>query len=345
MGRKMYDDHRTKDGRMRQKSKRTRFYFRSMIRLWAVAGAGLILPAMGVSVCDAASAEKPINIKISTSTGYDNNTGLNAQRYGDKFAQETMSIYHKRLLNQKAQMRLSYNALNVNYFEATDQNVFLNDFSGGVNYLLNNTTMWENNYTFQFLELPYNSSVSSFNNEFRSGIKQKLGSRYLLRYGLAISQRDYRERKMRTGDGLPADDGRVDGRVVLDASLAYKWLPAVTLNSGTVIYQNASNDAFNDYYDYMAYKCFAGYSWQINPKLVSSGQLTYERRHYNSRSLVDVDDLAQSDHIYTLNLGLYYKLTNQLTMGSTYTYREKNSNEPSQQYSGSIGTLGLYLTY
>jgi hypothetical protein len=132
---------------------------------------------------------------------------------------------------------------------------------------------------------------------------------------------------------------------MLDSSVLFKWRKAVTLSTGAVFYRNDSNDFFHDYYDYESTKFVTGASWEINPKLNAHIKLIYERRAYDARPLLDSSQTFEKDDIYSAYVSLFYKLRTNLSLGSTYIYRQKNSNEPSQKYSSSTGTLGLYYSF
>lgn len=294
----------------------------------------------------ALAEKKPLSVYISAAGGYDDNTALDSFRKGDGFAQESAAVLYKRLLSSKSQVRLSYSAFNVNYFESTDQNLLLNQPAGGLSFLLAPSTIWENDYTFQYLDFLRNDSVTSYSNEFRTGIRQKLSSRVNLKAGFSYLGREYEVKKLRFGNGLlSADDERSDKRYQIDSRLSFKLNSAVILNVGGIVLWNDSDDQYQDYYDYTAYKISAGFSWQIAQRWSSSFKFTYELRDYDSRLTLTPEATTQSDDSYTALASLYYKINANLTAGSTYTYREKLSNEPSQEYSGALGTLGLYYFF
>ena len=299
-----------------------------------------------VLLSNAYAEEKPIHVQVSALGGYDNNTGFNANRKADGYTQENLSLLYQRLLNKKAQLRLSYSALNVQYFEVTDIDVLANDATAGLNFLLGPETVLETSYTFQYLDFPYNNSINSYSNEGRVGLRQRLGKRWILKGGVAASARDYESSKLREAQGtVSLDDERGDGRITVDGLARFKWSPSVILNLGGSYAWNDSNDAFHDYYDYDSYKIIPGATWQIDKNWSSWLKLIYENRRYDSRPLMGATNSFQRDHLYTATAGLFYKLNPGLSLGSIYTYRQKNSNEPTQRYSGATGTLGLYYSY
>lgn len=294
----------------------------------------------------ALAAEKPLRIKLSVAGGYDDNANLNSFRKGDGFAQESASLLYRRLLHKKTQMRLSYSGLNVNYMEATDQNIFSNQVGGGIDVLLSPRTIWENDYTFQYLDFTRSESSTSYANGYRIGIRQKITPVLNGKAGFTINGRQYVHKKTRLASGLlAADDERSDIRYTADYQLNWKALPAVIVTGGGSYLWNESDDLYQDYYDFEACRVFAGFSWQISKQWSSSMRVNYEWRSYDSRALTEETAKFQSDDLFTVNASLYYAINPQLSLGSTYTYREKWSNEPSQEYSGSLGTLGLYHSF
>lgn len=302
-----------------------------------------------LSVVPALAVEKPVSIRISSLAGYDNNSGLNAERKGDGFAQENVAVVYQRLLdnllNKKAQMRLSYNVLNNNYFEATDQNILAHNAVAGLNILLDPITVLETSYSFDFFDFSYNSAVNSYSHEGRVGLRRRVGPRWVVKGGFSASTRDYEEKKLRRGDGLLSDDERSDNRYTFDSLVLFKLRKDVTLNAGAVIYWNDSNDFFHDYYDYKTTRFVTGASWDMNPKLSTYIKLIYERRTYNARPLIDFSQTLEKDDVYAAHAALFYKLRPDLSLGWAYIYSQKNSNEPSQKYSSSTGTLGLYYSF
>ena len=318
-----------------------------MIRSLRHFGVGLLTVTclLTAATAEAAEQKSPFRFRVSAAGGYDNNSGLNPQRKGDGFAQETVGVTYRRLLNKKTEWRLSYDVANVNYFEATDQDILAHNVTTGLNFLLTPQTILENQYTFGYLDFPYNSSVNSYSNEVRVGLKQKIGRRWLLKTGLAALQRDYTEKRARYVGLTLDEDYRSDDRISVDASAVFQWRKDLSFNAGFTYLQNDSNDLFHDHYDYKAPKFQIGTTWKIDPKWTASLRHTYERRTYDERPISGSPETVQKDHQYTTNLAVFYKLSKDLTLGSNVTYKQKNSNEPTQKYSNTTGTLGLYYSF
>ncbi len=300
----------------------------------------------GTGTAAAAAAENPVKVSVSTAYGFDDNAGLSSARQSDSFAQESATVRYKKLLNAKSQLRLGYSALNVNYFDATDQNILSQQASAGLNVILAPEWMWENEYTFQHLDFTRNEAVTQYSNGLRTGLLRKLSKRASAGAGFTVAGTQYENKKTRSGDGLfSADDERTDGRWGLDAKFNYKLHPKLLMNLGGMAYWNDSDDQFHDYYDYASYKLLGGLSWLMSERWISFWRLSYERREYDSRPLKNNADKQQSDDAMTAGVSVFYKVDKNLSVGSTYTYRQKWSDEPSQEYSGALGTLGLYYNF
>lgn len=291
------------------------------------------------------AAEGPLKVRVSAAGGFDNNRGLNSERKSDFFAQETASAVYSRLLDKKAQYRLSWNALNLNYFKTTDLSLLLNQVGADLNYLLTPQAVWENGYSFQYLYFPDNEAVTSYEHEYGTALRYKVGPKWTVRALASFSWREYEDRKKRGPDRLDVPDERADDTVTGEFSSIHKLHKDLALTVSAARVDSDSNDQYHDYYDYDAWKLSAGVSWQIDAKWTAFAKFAYEDREYDSRPLRDDLSVSQEDRLYTSSVSLYYKVNKDLSLGSVLTYREKESNEPSQGYSGSIGTLGLYYSF
>ena len=94
-----------------------------------------------------------------------------------------------------------------------------------------------------------------------------------------------------------------------------------------------------------AAKFTANTSVDVTNRLSIFMKFAYESRDYASRPLLDDASQFQKDDIYTAITGLFWRFNGFVSLGVVYSYRQKNSNEPSQTYSESISTVGLYYTF
>jgi hypothetical protein len=303
----------------------------------ALSGAAVPYPAH--------AAQKPLTLRASTLLGHDDNATLNAERKGDFFAQQSLSAKYRHALFKSVSAFLAYDLNNSSYFEVTDANVLLQSATAGVQWLPRPRTLLEAEYQFSSFYFPRNDSITSLEHEARVGFRQRLAKDVVWKAGIGTLDKEFDERKLRQADGVLGDGEREDGRLVVDNEIGFKLFEKTYWKLGAVALWNDSNDQFHDYYDYDAIRGYVNASWQPAPKVSSFVKLSYERREYDSRPLVDDAATFQEDDVYTATAALFYKLGKGVSLGAIHTYREKNSNEPSQGYSGSISSLGLYYSF
>ena len=297
----------------------------------------------------------PLKMKASAQVGYDNNSYLNAERKGSLFAIESLDLNYPYQVCDNTKLRLSYGIFNVNYFSAADENMLEQDAGAGLDFQLAPGTTLETDYNFEYdyyannQSLRYDTDEDSATNashKGRAGLKQVINDFVTLRGGFSVTDKGFEDRKIREADGhIMPEDQRSDMRYTPDAEIILKVSKRIVLKGGFNYIRNESNYVYQDYYDYEAYKFYTKANLKLTSKLTASLKLSYERRDYDSRPLIDDSTVFQRDDIYVGSASLYYKLTRDLSLGAVYAYRQKNSNEPSQSYSGSISTLGLYFTF
>jgi opacity protein-like surface antigen len=293
---------------------------------------------------------RPVKIRASTLAGYDNNPQLNADRKGDFFSIASASISYKNALNGKTRLRLAYDMFNVNYFEVTDENILYQAAGAGLDFEIRPGTALETDYDFRYAWFPNEELASSLGQEVRGGVRQALSDNVELRAGVSYSTKDYDERFNRESSGiLSSSEERGDNRYEIDTELGFRISRDLYLRAGFAYYLNDSDDQFHDYYDYDSYRIHTSVRWRPCPvrlpKLHLTGRFSYENRDYNSRPLVDDAHTFESADIYTAAAGCYYQLHRNISLGVDYSYRQKNSNEPSQSYSSSISTIGLHYSF
>lgn len=311
-------------------------------RVGFAAGLALIFFALST----AWAADNPLKMHASTGMGYDNNANLNSTRKSDFFSQETIRLHYQKLQSKSLRVRLSSDLLNVNYFDVTDQNVFLPSAGVGVDMVVAPRTVLETDYNFSYIDFPHDVSVSSYNQSARVGLKRVLTEDVILRAGFDLSSRDFQDRKINQTDGFLSDSTeRSDTRTAVDSDLSVYVIKNTLLRFGSNYFWNDSNDPFHDYYDFQGFKLFSGIFVEFNSKVSGFAKIAYERRAYDSRPLLNSDGVFEHDHMANVTGGLVYRFNSNVSLESAYNYRQKNSNEPAERYSGSMSTLGLIYSF
>jgi hypothetical protein len=309
-----------------------------------------------MALTSTAWAASPLKVKGSAVIGFDNNPGLNADREDDFFAKETVGVLFKQPICDPVKLRLGYDALNVNYFEESEEDLLVQNAGAGLDVKLDPRTTLETDYGFRYVwfyqddddqDRDRDEDLSTYwAHESRAGIKHRMSDTVTAKVGFGTSFRQYEERKTREADGTLSDsDERSDDRYLADSEVVIRVAPRVYLRGGFNYYTNDSDDQFHDTYDYDSYEWFAGVRYSPFKRATLSFKLAYENRDYDSRVLLDDATVFQEDDIYRIFGGLYYKLHRNVSLGLTYTYRQRDSNEPTQSYSGSLATAGFYFNF
>lgn len=294
------------------------------------------------------ASSKPVDIYANLVTGFDNNVFLSSERKGDWFMQENLILDYKTpLLQDHFRLRASYDVLNNNYFEYTlfsylDQNLGL-----GLDYRVMDGTWLQLDYSLIYTDFyDDNEELTNLTQKVRFGLLKTLADNMSLRVSYRATHRDFDERKLRQPSGLLSlTDERTDDRPEIETELSVRLARKTVMRAGFTYFLNDSNDQFHDYYDYRAYKLYLSAAMPVFDSWTMLGRFSYQNEDYESRPLLDSPQTFQNDDIYQVSIGLSKKLRENISLTGIYSYRQKASNEPSQSYSGSIVTLGLYTSF
>lgn len=297
-------------------------------------------------LCGAARAESPVKIEGSLGGGFDNNVTLDSARKGDWFTQETVEVSGFRIPVDFAKIRAAANVYNVNYFEATDQNAFIPGFETAAQFALSPRTLVETEYRFDWVDFPNNDDVTFTQNRVRAGGRYKLNAETSVRSGTSVVHRAFTDRKLRSPNGLlSGSDERRDWTFEPDAEISYRFSKDTLARVGFIYGRNDSNDLFHDFYDYEEYETYVSLVHRFTRRLTGYLKGSYQARGYDSRPLLNAASPIQEDDTWTGLAGLFWKFSPHLSLGATYSYRQRDSNEPSQEYSGSITNVGLHFSF
>jgi len=309
----------------------------------------ILLLAVGVVVFLATEglyASQPVRVIGSTSIGYDNNTGFNADRKGDTFHEETLYLGYTTPVVDRLKLKLSGSVLNVGYFNQTDYDFLIPIARVGFDFELTDKTTLETDYRFKYFYFPDYESVSSKVHEGRVGLHHAFDKNLYVEGGFTAASKNYDERSTRLSSGRFSEDEELEEmKNVVDAEIGYRFNRRTFVTLTAYGSLNDGNNQYNDYYDYEMFKVVPVVRLKLTQKCSAQFRFSYERREYDSRTLVDDGGTCEKDDIYTASAGLFYKYTKNLSIGLTYDYRQKNSNEPSQTYSGSTTSLGFYFVF
>jgi hypothetical protein len=281
---------------------------------------------------------------VSVSQGYDNNTYLDSARKGDSFTQTYFKSIFTSPLNNKLDAILSYELMSLVYSEQKTLDLVTNRFNIGVDRKINKDLNFTANYYLDLFEYINTGNDDFVENGLEFKLKQNLPlkSYHSLGYGLSVPA--YSERLIRTNEGLDSDKKRDDIRNTVGYEIG-KYFEKDLFKVSYEYYNNNSNEPYLKYYDYDSYKIGASLTHIFNDKFFAYLSLSRKYRDFRSRTLSLDANFKEWDRTYLLSSALYYNLNKSLTLGLSYSYRENGSNEPLENYSGSIVSLGTYYRF
>ncbi len=270
--------------------------------------------------------------------GYDNNVWLNSRRDGDGYMQVFFRPTFTSAINTKVDGILEYELMSLIYMTESNASLITNTFGAGTDYKINKNWKLSTRYRFSLAELPHSSGDDFMDNSLELKLAQKLPQKIFHSLGYELMYKNYQQRKLRTSGMIYSEKEREDERHTVAYEIG-KYFPDDLLKIKFQYYNNDSNDAYLKYYDYDSYKIGASLTHIFNKKLFGSFSFSRQWRDFRSRTISVDSNFKEWDRTYLSVLGLYYNITKQLTLGLNYTYRQNCSNEPLENYSGSLTSV------
>jgi hypothetical protein len=175
-------------------------------------------------------------------------------------------------------------------------------------------------------------------------LKQKLPNNFFHSFQYEYYYKNYSDRKAFNGWGGFSDSDRVDNRNTIDYSLGV-YLKKSMLKVFGEYFLNDSNSTYLNYYDYESEKLGSSFIYLLTDKLSAYASYYRQFRNYSARTIPGDPTDKEHDRGWVTAASLYYDMTKSATLGLNYSYRQNKSNNPSQKYSGSITSLGLYYRF
>lgn len=286
---------------------------------------------------------------FSALQGYDNNVNLDSQRKEDTFSEGIFDAKVTYPLSGRWNFFGGIGVHDISYWEVTDTSLVDTDLKFGFEGKLFGTVTLNALNDIEIVEYPYNADGSYVGDKAGFTIKHMLPKTllpgtYFHTFGYEYFYKNYSERKARNGYGAKALFDRADKRNTLDYSLGAYFKKAMLKLSGEY-YFNDSNDQYFNYYDYQSRRIGLSLVYLLTDKMTAFLSVGHQRKHYIHR-ITRVDNTKlETDKIFTANASLLYEIYKNASLGLNYSYRENDSNDPIQEYSGSITSLGLYYTF
>ena len=271
-------------------------------------------------------------LELSQGAGYESNPRRNASRTGDAFLENTLAAALSKKLSPRWSWQGFYYGSFTNYLEYGDGDYAYQTLTP-LKLLWKPAQTWRLDLEMEVGDLLFpSSSVHNYRWLRPSvGAQQELPGGFLHAGQLDWQIRKYGSQKAKSGSGAETLDDRVDTRPRVRYEIGNAWKRTVA-KVRQEWYWNDSNDARNDFYDAQGYKVTASLRQKITKKLLADIGYSFERRNYRKRPVTGITSEARYDDTHTWSLSGLYELNETWRIGSSFSYRFLDSNDPTGEY-------------
>jgi hypothetical protein len=282
------------------------------------------------------------NFYIGASEGYDNNVYLNSSRKGDIFDQVMADAVFRYRLNDRLNIKARYDLTSLTYHRFTDVNMFDNQVSASLEYYPQNRLKFEAGYIVDFVDYLKGSGSDFIMDGPFAGLRYYIDKRSYIGGIYQYNTYDYRSRKTRDISNQVAGITREDKRNTVIAEFA-TYMGELFVKVKNTYFWNDSNDQYLDFYDYNSQRIGLYTAYPVTEKLALLLSGGYQRKDFKSRTTIKDPAKKEHDNIMMLGGGVCYKILPACSISINYSYRQNYSNDPMQEYSGGIGTIGVNI--
>jgi hypothetical protein len=284
------------------------------------------------------------NAYMGALEGYDNNVYLDPSRKGDIFDQVMADIVLRYRVNNKLDIKTRYDFTSITYHRFTDVSMLDNQVSAGLEYYPFNRLKAEAGYIIDFIDYFKSKDSDYMMDGPYAGIRYYINRKAFIGTMYQYSEYDYSSRKTRDNSAVETDITRKDKRNSLTAEIG-SYLGKLFVKIKNTYFWNDSNDQYLDFYDYNSERINLYAAYPVTDKVSAILSGGYQRKDFKNRTTIKDPGKKENDNIMMLGAGFSYSIMPSCSVSFNYSYRQNYSNDPVQEYSGSIGTIGLNLSF
>lgn len=270
--------------------------------------------------------------EVSQGISYEKNPANAAERNGDGYSEETLSLNFSKKLTPTITWQGSYYGSFDNYFEYRDGTYTSQTLTPG-KLIWQPGRMWRADAGVDLGDTWYPSSSPSNYRELKPsiGVRQNLWGKWFhaTRYEWFI--RHYISKRARDGAGVETLTAREDTRHRFRYEAGTTWKDAL-FKVKNEWYLHDSNDARQDFYDAGDYKMTASLNRPITQKLSANASYAFERKNYKHRQVSGITAESRYDNTQTWTLSGAYDFSKTWSLGSSFSHTSLNSNDPTGDY-------------
>ncbi len=281
---------------------------------------------------------------LSVTQGYDNNSHLDSKRDGDAFTQVYYRTTFTSPINERKKGILEYELMSLLYWGESSLSVVKNAAYIGIEDKFNRNITLSARYVFDWYEYTSNGNDDFAENRLELKARQELPNKMFHALNYSFGYRNFNGRHTRTSATTYSDKKRDDERNTVGYEIG-KYFVNNMLKADYSFYRNNSDETYLHYYDYDSHKYGLSLTHLFNKKLFGLLAYSHQLRDFRNRTLSLDANAKEWDRTYLVSSALYYNLSESLTLGLSYSWRENKSNEPIENYAGSLIAVSTYYRF
>jgi hypothetical protein len=284
-------------------------------------------------------------ISIDIQQGYDNNVNLNPSRDKDAFQQGLFSLELGYDETGNTLLKAGVDVFETIYYKYNDNNLLDVAPYLGFDWEFARDFVWKNQIAFDYFSYPNKSSNTFIGLELKTALRHYLSDILYHELEYNYIQRWYTKRKIVLVNAGTGTEEREDTRNKIKYTWGVFLFDSAFLKLSNEFYYNDSNDEFQEYYDYWAYKVKPSVMYFFTDKLYAYGSCSWKYRDYKDRRNTEDAEETVTENTWIFSSSLYYDVTENLTFELTCSYSENYPSDPFYKYSGTIVTGGFFYSF
>lgn len=277
--------------------------------------------------------------------GYDNNVNLDPDRKKDMFIEGSLNT--EATYNYTDDLRLKVENYTTNTWYLNENEANLIDVYNKINMesdLFDDAITFGTDYALENAIFPNDEDGTYLGSHARVYVRHNIFPYLYHEMGYRFLYKWYANDRTLHADGYRTENSRKDARHGMDYEAGMRILDRLILKTGLVWHHNNANYEYFKFYDFWYFSVRPSFLYKITDRFYASGNYTYRQRRYDGRL-----STKNNEHVYddtnSFTFSGLYDLTESFTLVVSYSYRENTSNEPVQDYSGSLVTGGVYYSF
>lgn len=290
------------------------------------------------------SEEWELKTRLNVLFGYDNNVDLNSFRKGSEFFETYLKTELYKALSEDVNLILGYNFLNLAYINVGSASFYKNTASVGMEREFPNKLKGYTNFYFDWVDYPNDDDGNYLGYRYDIGFRDKITQTIYHKFEYNFLSKDYLARDIRDTSNVVQSIKREDVRHGVNYEVG-KYFKKFLLNFFYDYFTNDSNEEYLEYYDYDSYKAGSSVTYLFTKKIIGYLSFAHQWKYYDDRVTIGDTSVKADDATYLGNASIFYKWNDNVSLGLNYSYRQNRSEEPSQEYSSSVISTGIFYKF